>query len=105
MHELKTYSGVTFHENEEWYKIWRGSDLSFQNCHEDFDKYWPKHSKVSEICTLMGSFRTKYIMFGLKNYRRVMFDDTEDWCKIWRKTNLCFPKWHEKFGKFTWAEK
>ena len=19
-----------------------------------------------------------------------MFDDTEDWCKIWRKTDLCF---------------
>ena len=29
-----------------------------------------------------------------------MFDDTEDGCKIWRKNDLCFPKWHEKFGKF-----
>ena len=24
-----------------------------------------------------------------------MFDSTEDWFKIWRKTDLCFPKWHE----------
>ena len=24
----------------------------------------------------------------LKKYRRVMFDGTEDWCKIWRKTDL-----------------
>ena len=27
-----------------------------------------------------------------------MFDGTEDCCKIWRKTDLCFPKWHEEFG-------
>ena len=29
--ELKKYRGVTFHESEEGYKIWRGIDLSFQN--------------------------------------------------------------------------
>ena len=29
-----------------------------------------------------------------------MLDGTEDWCKIWRKTGLCFPKWQEQFGKF-----
>ena len=29
-----------------------------------------------------------------------MVDGTEDWCKIWRKTDLCLQKWHEKFGKF-----
>ena len=43
----------------------------------------------------------KYIMFELKKYRGVMFDGTEDWCKIWRKTDLCFQKWHEEFGKFS----
>ena len=35
-----------------------------------------------------------------KKYRQVMFDGTEDWCKIWRKTGLCFLEWHEEFGKF-----
>ena len=29
-----------------------------------------------------------------------MFHDTKDWCKIWRKSDLCFPKWHKEFGKF-----
>ena len=42
-----------------------------------------------------------YIMFELKKYRGVMFDCTEDWCKIWRKTDLYFLKWHEEFGKFS----
>ena len=26
-------------------------------------------------------------MFELKKYRGVMFDGTEDWCEIWRKTD------------------
>ena len=29
-----------------------------------------------------------------------MFDGTEYWCKIWRKTDFRFQKWHEEFGKF-----
>ena len=33
-----------------------------------------------------------------------MFAGTEDWCKIWRKTDLYFPKWHDKFGKLSQAE-
>ena len=67
------------HDNEEWCKIWRGIDLSFQNWHEKFDKFWPEHSKV---CILMGSFWTKYVMFELKKYRGVMSHDTEDRYKI-----------------------
>ena len=30
----------------------------------------------------------KYLMFDLKKYRGVIFHDTEEWCKIWRKTDL-----------------
>ena len=66
MYELKIYRGVLCHDNEEWYKIWRGIDLSVQNWHEEFDEFWPEHSKISKICTLMGFFWTKYIMFELK---------------------------------------
>ena len=40
-------------------------------------------------------------MFELKKYREVMFDDTEDWSKIWSKTDLFFQKWHKEFGKFS----
>ena len=73
--------------------------------HEKFDKFWPAHLKVSKICTLMGSFWRKYIMLELKKYRKIIFDSTEDWRKIWRKTNLCFQKWHADFGKFSQDEK
>ena len=56
--------------------------------------------KSLKICALMGSFWSKYIMFELKNCRGVIFDGTEDWCKILKKTDLSFPKWHGKFVKF-----
>ena len=73
----------------------------FQNWHEEFDEFWPEHKKVSKICTLMGSFRPKYIMFELKKYRGVIFYDTAEWFKIWWKTDLRFGRWHEEFGKFS----
>ena len=66
MHELKIYWGVMWHENEEWCKNWREIDYSVQNWHEQFDKFWLKHSKISKICNLMGFFWTKYIMLELK---------------------------------------
>ena len=49
----------------------------------------------------MGCFWPKYIMFELKKYRGAIFHDTRVWCKIWRKTDLWFGKWHEEFGKFS----
>ena len=61
--------------------------------------------KSFKICTLIGSFWSKYKMFELKKYRRVMFEGTEDWCKIWRKTDLCFPNWYGEFSKFSQAQK
>ena len=68
---------------------------------QEFGIIWPEHSKVSKTCTFICSYCAKYLMFDLKKYRGVIFHDTEGWCKIWRKTDLWFGKWHEKFGKFS----
>ena len=103
MYELKIYRGVTCHDSEEWVKIWKGIDLSVQSWHEEFDEFWPEHSKISKICTLMGCFWPKYIMFELNKYRVVIFDGTEYSCKIWKKTDLRFLKWYEEFGKFSFT--
>ena len=40
-------------------------------------------------------------VFDLKKYRGVIFHDTEEWCKLCWKTDLCFQKWHEESGKFS----
>ena len=49
----------------------------------------------------MGCFWPKYLMSELRKNREVVFDGTQDWYKVWRKTDLCFQKWHEEFGKFS----
>ena len=36
----------------------------------------------------------------MKNCRSIISHDTEEWCKVWRKTNSWFQKWHEEFVNF-----
>ena len=72
-----------------------------QNWHEEFNKLWPKHTKISKIFPLLSCFWPKYIMLQLRKYKGVMFDGTEYWCKIWMKTDFCFQKLHEEFGKLS----
>ena len=90
-----------YNDAKKWWKIWSGIDLLFQNWHKEFDEFWFENLKVSKIYTLMGCFWPKYIMFELKKYRGAIFHDTRVWCKIWRKTDLWFGKWHEEYGKFS----
>ena len=66
MYELKIYRGVLCRDNEEWYQIWRGIYMSGQDWHNEFDKFWPDHSKIQKIYPLIGWFWPKYIMFELK---------------------------------------
>ena len=72
MYEPKVYKGVMCHGNEEWCKIWRGTDLSVQNWHKKFDRFWPEHSKNSKNFILMGCFWPKH-MFELKKVQRSYF--------------------------------
>ena len=48
--------------------------------------------KIIQISTLISTFPGKYIMFELKKYRGVMSQNTEEWCKIWTKTDLWFDQ-------------
>ena len=101
MYKLKIYAGVISYENEEWYKIWRGIDFLFQNWHEEFDKFWPEHSKFSQNFTLKGSFWARYTLYEKKRYRRFTFHDNEEWCKIWTEIDVLFQNWHEELDKFS----
>ena len=42
----------------------------------------------------------KVYKISAKNYRGVVSHDTEELCKIWRRTGLYFGKWHGEFSKF-----
>ena len=80
---------------KEWCKVWKKNNLLFQNLQE-FDKH-----SIFQIYTEICPFCAKDITFDQKKCREVIFDDTEESCKIWRITGLWFGKWHEKFGKFS----
>ena len=49
----------------------------------------------------MGFFWAKYLIFEFEKYWVDMFDGIENLCKVWGKTDLCFPKWREEFDKFS----
>ena len=87
------------------YKIWRGMDLSFQNSHKKFDKFWPEYSKVLQIFTLLGSLWVKYIFLELKKYRGVIFHKTEEGYKVWRGFDLLFQVWHKDLTNFDLSSK
>ena len=86
--QLKRHRGVMSHVTEEWCKLLRKANFLFQKWQKS-GEFWSENSKVSKICTLIGPFCAKYITFDLKKYRGVIFHDTEESCKIWRKTDLC----------------
>ena len=62
-------------------------------------KFDPSTRKSKKNC-FNGLLVNKVYNNWAKKYRGVIFLDTEEWWKIWRKTYLWFGKWHEKFGKF-----
>ena len=90
--ELKKHRGVIFHETEEGCKSWSGIDLLHQNWRKEFELFWPEHSKVSNVFTLIGSLWAKHVLFKLKNYREVIFHEIEEWCKIFTKADLLLGK-------------
>ena len=51
IYELKIYRGVMCHDNEQWFKIWTGIDLSIQNWHEEYNEFDPSTQK-SQKCAL-----------------------------------------------------
>ena len=57
----KKYRGFIFYDTEDWWTICRRIGRSLQYWYEEFDRFWPEHSKVTKIFTLMHSFWAKYI--------------------------------------------
>ena len=46
----------------------------------------------------------KYARFEVKKYRKIIFRNTEEKRKIWRKTDSWSKKWQQKFGLFWYKQ-
>ena len=60
----KKYRAVMCHNTEEWCKIWGGTDLCLENDMRNLVNFELTLESL-KICTLMGSFWLKYLMFEL----------------------------------------
>ena len=58
----------------------------------DVRRFWIFKTQKSENFFLMGSFCTKYTRFELQKYRVFIFNDSEQWCKIWTRPDLAVSK-------------
>ena len=52
----------------------------------NFTNFDPSTRKSKKF-VLIGSLWPKYILLELQKYRGVIFHDTEELCKFWRKTD------------------
>ena len=84
------------YDTKELRKIWRELIFCFKNDKTlvNFD-LGNKKPKIFALWSLLCK------VFRPKKVQRSIFHDTEESCKTWRKTGLCFGKWHEEFGKFS----
>ena len=85
-------------DTEEWYIVRGKTDLLFKKWQE-FREFWPEHSHVSEICTLIGSLCKVYNNWP-KEVQRSYLSWHSRVMQIWRKTDWWFAKWNEKFDNF-----
>ena len=59
-----------------------------------------RSTKKSKNFHFDWSFLCKVYNVWPKKVQWSIFHDTEESCKIWRKTDLWFGKWHQEFSKF-----
>ena len=98
--ELKKYRRVIFHDTEQWCKIGINPDLVVSKMARGIGWTFIRAPKSQKNCTLMGFFCQKHLVFQLEYFRGIMSHDTEEWWKVWRKTEFWFQKWLKEFGEF-----
>ena len=100
MLDLNKYRGVIFHDTEEWWKIWRRTELWFGKWHEEYGKCSPEHLKVSKLelwwDLLIQSRKSMRLKFTEELCVTAVKNDTN----IWRGIDLSFQNWHEEFDEF-----
>ena len=76
--ELKKYRGVIFGDIEEWYKIWRKTNMWFGKWQE-FGKFSPEHSKESKLGLWWDPF--------VKSWKCMTLKFTEELCVMTMKND------------------
>ena len=94
--DLKKSSGVIFHDNREWCKIWRKSEFCFQKWQEEFEKLSPEHLKVWKLWLWWDSFVQSWKCMSLRFTGELCVMRMKNGAKIEEE----IENWHEQFDKF-----
>ena len=101
MFQLKKYKGVMSDGTQDWYKVWRKTDLCFQKLTWGIWQIFTRALESLQIGTLMTSFCLKLKMYEHKIYKGFMCHDNEEWRKNWREIDLSVQNWQfEIFNEF-----
>ena len=115
LESFSIYKGVAWQERRRWC-FWRGIDTPMRTVRvvQYLKKTLYFVSKMTRIWWLLiwalKSLKNLHFDWSLlckvynvwpKKVQRSIFHDTEESCKIWRKTDLWFGNWHEEFSKFS----
>ena len=75
-------------DTDERSKIWRGTDLPFQNWHKEFDKFWLEYLSLKNL-HFNGMLLTKvYNVWAKKSTDELHFLTLESDAKFWKKNWL-----------------
>ena len=80
MLQLRKYREVMFDGTQDWLKMFEGKLICCFKNDKNLVNFDPSTQKSQKV--LSGNLWPK----------EVIFHDTREWCKIWRKTNLWFGK-------------
>ena len=87
-------------DTEEWWKIWRGIDMSFQNRPKEFDKFWLKHFSLKNL-HFNGLLLTKvYNVWAKKSTEELYFMTLESDAKFEEKLTCCLENDIRNLAKF-----
>ena len=95
----KTLTGVFFCDTEGPWKVWKKTESCFSNQFTNsptpekkkFDQFLSSRRKVPRFQILFLDFVWKENCLNQKTFTGVLFCDTEEPCKLWDKTECCFP--------------
>ena len=90
----KKYRGVILHDTEEWWKIWRKTDLWFGKWQE-FGKFTLEHSKVSKLELWWDAFVQSRICMSLKFTEELCVMTMKNDAKFLWGSDLSFQNCHE----------
>ena len=88
--KFQMYKTVMSHDTDEWCKVWRKTDSWFQKWHEELGNNFNALSGKSENLDFDMLLLSKVYYVCTKKGQRVTCYSTEEWSKIWRRTDLYF---------------